>query len=91
MAPELVFGSRYGIEIDWWCLGVLLYELKVKRLPFVGETVTEIHNSIMTEPPVFPSNVEPSLQKIISELLQKNSQKRLGPDFNLVKHHIYFR
>ena len=36
MAPEIVFGSRYGVEVDWWCVGVLLYELTVKRLPFIG-------------------------------------------------------
>ena len=108
MAPEIVFGSRYGVEVDWWCVGVLLYELTVKRLPFLGsklytficrtknyptlgETVTETHNAIMTEPPIFPSSVDKYLQKFISELLQKNSQKRLGPDFALIKHHIYFK
>ena len=91
MAPEIVFGSRYGIEVDWWCVGVLLYEMAVKAFPFKGDTVTETHNAIMTEPPIFPTNVDPGLQKFIAELLQKNSQKRLGPDFALVKHHIYFK
>ena len=37
MAPEIIFGTRYGIEVDWWSLGILLYELSVKQLPFTGE------------------------------------------------------
>ena len=37
MAPEIIFGTRYGIEVDWWSVGILLYELSVKQLPFTGE------------------------------------------------------
>ena len=36
MAPEIIFGTRYGIEVDWWSLGILLYELSVKQLPYTG-------------------------------------------------------
>ena len=40
MAPEMVFGSRYGLEVDWWNLGIFLYELATKTLPFIGKTDT---------------------------------------------------
>merc|ERR1719471_706063 len=66
MAPEIIFGTRYGIEVDWWSLGILLYELSVKQLPFTG-SISDIQNSIMTQPPVFPSSIEPTLQRFISE------------------------
>ena len=36
LAPEIIFGTRYGIEVDWWSLGILLYELSVKQLPYTG-------------------------------------------------------
>ena len=109
MAPEIIFGTRYGIEVDWWSLGILLYELSVKQLPFTGEwllrtqirrkmadylhlgSISDIQNSIMTQPPVFPSSIEPTLQRFISELLIKNGQKRLGSNFDDIENHIFFR
>ena len=42
MAPEIptrgVDGNGYGIEVDWWAFGVLVYELFTKRTPFNGPT-----------------------------------------------------
>ena len=126
MAPEIIFGTRYGIEVDWWSLGILMYELSVKQLPYTGKnsilelfrvlaqsrlftqlwwigiywvlssylhlgSISDIQNSIMTQPPVFPSSIDPTLQRFISELLIKNGQKRLGSNFDDIKDHVFFR
>ena len=54
-------------------------------------SISDIQNSIMTQPPVFPSSIEPTLQRFISELLIKNGQKRLGSNFDDIENHIFFR
>ena len=38
LAPELLLGSRHGHEVDWWSLGVILYEFVVGLPPFSADT-----------------------------------------------------
>lgn len=38
MAPEIIVGKGYGFGVDWWSLGVMLYEMASGKLPY-GETI----------------------------------------------------
>lgn len=50
IAPEAILGQAYGNSVDWWSMGVILYELVAGWPPFAGETVAEIfHNTVLAD------------------------------------------
>ena len=57
MAPEVVDERRpgYSWQVDWWSLGVCVYELLWNRRPFDGNTADKMRDSIMTHPIRKPS------------------------------------
>ncbi|GAA5842639.1 hypothetical protein JCM11251_007748 [Rhodosporidiobolus azoricus] len=71
LAPELILGEGYTRTVDWWTLGVLLYEMISGLPPFYEEVVSE--------PLSFPRNViRSSPRDLLTGLLQKDPNKRLG-------------
>lgn len=80
LAPELVgaSGSGYGKAVDWYALGVLIYEMLVGRPPFNHDNHLKLYDQIANDPVKFPSTVDPHAQSLIESLLEKNPTKRLG-------------
>lgn len=87
MAPEIFKGRGYNFSIDFWSLGIILYELICGKLPFGDdlEDPHEICSLIQTEPLRFPAYFVQSsnyagAKRIIEELLHKQPERRLGYD-----------
>lgn len=57
MAPEVVGRKGYTWCVDWWSLGVVMWELLFHRRPFDGRTTEKMTNSILKDPLQFPNNV----------------------------------
>nr|BAJ90301.1 predicted protein [Hordeum vulgare subsp. vulgare] len=88
VAPEVVAGSGHDYAVDWWGLGVVLYEMLYGRTPFRGRSRRETFQRVLTAQPELPGEPTP-LRDLIARLLEKDSGKRLGA--NGVKRHAFFR
>lgn len=86
LAPEMIQGFAYGVSVDFWSLGVLVYRMLVGRFPFSAATSgTETGNdalfqAIIQEDVQIPSTVKGSAAVLISGLLNRNPEARLGCD-----------
>lgn len=74
MAPEVGRG-QYGPEVDVYSLGVMIYEMLTGRLPFEGESVSEILMKHMTAPPDLAA-VSAEFQPFLQRALAKDPQRR---------------
>ncbi len=80
MSPEVILGEGYSFEVDYWSAAVIMYELVIGHLPFIGnkDDPMSIYFSIINEKLNFPINFEKkSLENLISLMLEKNRSKRL--------------
>merc|ERR1719347_2197845 len=78
LPPEVICNIQYGKTVDWWGLGVVLYELLTGQLPFYHEEKKKMYRLIVTEKVLYPRIVSPEAREIISKLLTKNPDRRLG-------------
>jgi len=80
MAPEVVRGQSYDQAVDWWTLGVMVFELLTGTTPFRGATVEDVFASITGAAPSYPDAVDVSLEAraLIEGLLVKEPTARLG-------------
>lgn len=58
MAPELILHKGHSYGVDWWAIGVLLYELLIGIDPFADEDVMKIYENILKTRPLFPDNFD---------------------------------
>ncbi|KAI5089271.1 serine/threonine-protein kinase N2 isoform X1 [Silurus meridionalis] len=94
LAPEVLTDSNYTRAVDWWGLGVLIYEMLVGESPFPGDDEEEVFDSIVNDEVRYPRFLSPESVSIIQKLLQKTPEKRLGAgeqDANEVKSHRFFQ
>nr|AHZ63878.1 phototropin [Selaginella kraussiana] len=80
IAPEIIKGSGHGSAVDWWALGILLYEMLYGRTPFRGKNRQRTFENVLTKELVFPNSKPVSLQAklLIRSLLHRDPTKRLG-------------
>ncbi|CAI8052920.1 Protein kinase C alpha type [Geodia barretti] len=78
IAPEIIQYHPYDAAVDWWALGVLIYEMLVGRPPFDGEDDDQLFMNIVQKPVHYPRGLSEPCRKIISGFLIKNATKRLG-------------
>ncbi|KAK0146704.1 Serine/threonine-protein kinase N2 [Merluccius polli] len=94
LAPEVLTENNYTRSVDWWGLGVLIYEMLVGESPFPGDDEEEVFDSIVNDEVRYPRFLTPETVSIVQKLLQKDPEKRLGAgeqDAKEVKRHHYFR
>ena len=93
LAPELLMGQGYNKTVDWWTLGVLLYEMLTGLPPFYHENTNEMYRKILSEPLYFPGTdiVPPAAKDLLTKLLNRNPAERLGANGSAeIKAHRFF-
>lgn len=93
LAPEVLLGQPYGNAIDWWSLGVVMYELFTGMNPFDARDFDTVLNNILHSTIVIPDYLPSAARDLIGKLLQRNPQKRLcsGPTGSAeIQNHIFF-
>jgi serum/glucocorticoid-regulated kinase 2 len=83
--------STVDRTIDWWTLGVLLYEMLVGLPPFYDEITDKMYEKILRDPLIFPDEVSPSARSILTGLLTRDPAQRLGVNgAEEIKRHPFF-
>jgi serine/threonine protein kinase len=93
LAPEVLKGDGYGKAVDWWSLGILLFEMLTGLPPFYSDNTNLMYKKIMYSDLKFPAEVPEAAQSLIEMLLQRNPAERLGTGedgADKIKAHPYF-
>ena len=98
LSPEMIIGNGHDQTVDWWTLGILLYELLVGIPPFFHRNKHRMYFLIKESPVTFPDKakhgieVSPVARDLIKKLLEKNKKKRIGGtnDVSEVLAHPFF-
>ena len=88
MCPDMIFGNDYGIEIDFWSFGVVLYEMLSGYLPFKILPEDKMNKSIFTHKIKMFDHFSKEAKDIINHLLILNPAKRYN--FEKIKKHKFF-
>nr|AML78755.1 putative LOV domain-containing protein [Aphanopetalum resinosum] len=96
IAPEIITGAGHSSAIDWWALGIFLYEMLYGRTPFRGKNRQKTFSNVLHKDLTFPSSIPVSLpaRQFINALLNRDPAFRLGSNgggANEIKQHPFFR
>ncbi|KAL6967416.1 Phototropin-1 [Sarracenia purpurea var. burkii] len=95
IAPEIITGAGHTSAVDWWALGILLYEMLYGYTPFRGKTRQKTFANIIHKDLKFPGSVSVSLsaKQLMYRLLHRDPKNRLASreGANEIKRHPFFR
>lgn len=78
LAPEIILNEGHDLAVDYWALGVLIYEMVVGAPPFYAEDPMEVYEKILSGNPAMPTFFTRNLADLIKKLLRSQQAKRLG-------------
>ncbi|XP_058228704.1 protein kinase C epsilon type-like [Hemibagrus wyckioides] len=95
MAPEVLQYWEYDTSVDWWALGVIMYEMMTGYAPFHDHNEEKMFESIISAEPEYPSNLSRNAVSILKAFLRKKPMDRLGcvvseGKENAIKAHPFF-
>ena len=93
MAPEIITGKGYSFSVDYWSIGICLYEFMCGCLPFAedAEDPYQIYEEIIKNQVNFPQFMKDrKAKKLIQQLINKIPEGRLGGSFPALKSHEFF-
>jgi len=85
LAPEIILNKGHGKPVDWWTMGILLYEMLVGIDPFSDDDPMQIYQKIIKGKINFPKDFDKNAKSLIKHLLTADTTKRYGCLKNGVK------
>ncbi|KAM8839376.1 LOW QUALITY PROTEIN: microtubule-associated serine/threonine-protein kinase 3 [Synchiropus picturatus] len=94
IAPEVILRQGYGKPVDWWAMGIILYEFLVGCVPFFGDTPEQLFGQVVNDDIIWPDGEDAlpaDAQDLITRLLRQSPLERLGTGGTTeVKIHAFF-
>ena len=93
LAPEMLRRAGHNRSVDWYLLGVVLYELIVGTPPYYSNNRDQLFNNIQRGKLVLPKTMSEEAKSLIKALLHRDPAKRLGAskkDAEDIKDHPFF-
>jgi len=78
IAPEVLLNKGHGRGVDWWTLGILIYEMLCGQPPFVDDDPMGIYQQILAGTVTFPRFIDRNAKSLIKKLLTADLTKRFG-------------
>lgn len=78
LAPEIILSKGYGMSVDWWSLGILLFEMSAGFPPFYAADPMRIYEKIVAGKYKCPSHFTPELKDLVGRVLQVDTTRRYG-------------
>ena len=96
IAPEVILRQGYGKPVDYWSMGIILYEFLVGCVPFISDTPEGLFDHVIHDNIEWPSDDDWPLpaeaKDLIAQLLQRNPKERLGTGGSMeVKRHPFLQ
>jgi len=94
LAPEIIYGKGYGKGVDWWALGVLIYEMIIGYPPFYDDNPFSVYEKILQGKVSYPGLMDSYSKDLVKKLLQADRTKRLGcmkGGIDEIKKHKFFK
>ena len=94
LAPEIIANKGHNLGVDWWAIGILMYEMLVGYPPFCADDPMDIYQKILRGKISFPAILSKNAKDMIAKLLVANPAARLGCLKNKgrdVRHHPFFK
>ena len=93
MTPEMLEKKPHGKSIDWYGIGVLLYEMLVSIPPYYASNQQQLYDNILNAPLKMPTKLSGDCQDLLKKLLRRNAQERLGANkgFDEIRRHPWFK
>ena len=102
LAPEIVKNLPYGQGVDWWAVGIMIFQMITGHPPFycdeeedmdVNYAQYNLYQKIVNNEVAFPEDMSLDAVSIVTQLLMKNPEQRLGSNGSVdtVRQHPFFK
>jgi len=90
LAPEVIKGEKYTKSVDWWAVGILVYEMLTGAPPFYDNDIQKLFHKITAGDLLVPDNLTSDAGDFLAKLLTRDPTKRLS-DPAKIKAHPWFK
>lgn len=78
LAPEIITGIGHGKAVDWWSVGILLYEMLTGRPPFSSKNRNQLYINTIKGHITWPTGMSEEAKDLLTKLLHRRPEERLG-------------